>query len=108
MTPAVVVVPTVVLIPSTTFTASCAAVFANSFTLFLPSSDKLLKFLSAALSIALRVSLSKPKMTNPSAPVVMDKPDLGPATVVLASVDAVKLKPVCNLTVLFPVSVPAL
>ena len=106
VTPAVVVVSvsTVVLIPLATFTASFAAAFANSVTLPLPSSDKLLKFLSTALSTLLRVALSRPKVTNPSAPVVIDKPDLGPSVVTFASVAAVKFKPFFNFTVFAAVS----
>ena len=106
VTPGVVVVSVsiVVLIPGATFTASCAAVFANSLTLFLPSSDKLLKFLSATLSTLLRVTLSRPKVTNPSAPVVIDTPDLGPSVVVVVSVAAVKFKPFFSFTVFAAVS----
>ena len=100
VTPAVVVVSvvTVVLIPSATFTASCAAVFANSLTLFLPSSDKLLKFLSAALSTFTRVALSKPKVTLPLSPAVIAKPDLGPSAAVSVTLLATKLNPSASLT----------
>ena len=95
---------TVVLIPSATFTASCAAPFANSLTVVFPVSVKLLKSLSAALSIVLRVALSKPNVTTPLSPVVIAKPDLGPSAVVVVSVAAVKLNPSCNLTVFLAVS----
>ena len=92
------------LIPGATFTVSFAAAFAKLVILLLPVSDKLLKFLSAALSTFSRVALSKPKVTNPSAPVVIDKPDLGTPAVVVASVDATKFKPFFNFTVLAAVS----
>ena len=99
VTPAVVVsVVTVVLVPAATFTASCAAVFANSLTLLLPSSDKLLKFLSAALSTFSRVALSKPNVTLPLSSALIAKPDLGPSAVVVASLLATKLNPSANLT----------
>ena len=100
MTPVVVVVSvvTVVLIPSATVTAALAASPANSLTLSLPASDKLLKFLSAALSTFSRVALSKPNVTLPLSSAVIAKPDLGPSAVVVASVLATKLKPSANLT----------
>ena len=109
VTPAVAVsFSTVVLIPSATFTASCAAPFANSLTVVFPVSVKLLKSLSAALSIVLRVALSKPNVTTPLSPVVIAKPDLGPSAVVVASVAAVKLNPSCSLTVFLVSPLPAL
>ena len=92
------------LIPSATFTVSFAAAFANSVTLSLPVSDKLLKFLSAALSTFSRVALSKPNVTSPSVPVVIDKPTLGPSADVVASVAATKFKPFFNFTVFAAVS----
>ena len=99
VTPAVAVsFSTVVLIPLATFTASCAAVFANSLTLSLPVSDKLLKFLSAALSTFSRVALSKPNVTLPLSSALIAKPDFGPSAVVVASLLATKLNPSANLT----------
>ena len=73
------------MIPSATFTVSFAAAFAKLVILLLPASDKLLKFLSAALSTLLRVSLSKPNVTLPFSSAVIAKPDLGPSAVVVAS-----------------------
>ena len=53
------------MIPGATFTTSFAAVLANALTWSLPACVKLLKSLFAALSIAPRVSLSKPIFTTP-------------------------------------------
>ena len=65
-------VPIVTLLPATTLTAPCAA----SVIAFLPAVVKLLKSWFAALSIALRVSLSKPIFTTPSTSVEIAIPFL--------------------------------
>ena len=109
----------VTFLPAATFTEPCAA----SVITFLPAVVKLLKSWFDALSIAPRVSLSKPILTTPFAAVEIAIPFLGSTEsvasvglVVPASrcfgttvpVPATKLKPSCNLTVFLSVSVPAL
>ena len=68
----------------------------------------MLKFLSAALSIVLRVALSKPNVTLPLSSALIARPDFGPSAVVVVSVAAVKLNPSCNLTVFLVSPLPAL
>ena len=69
-----------ILLPAATFTAPCAA----SVITFLPAVVKLLRSWFAALSIALRVSLSKPILTTPLAPVEITMPFLGSTESVVA------------------------
>ena len=58
----------------------------------------MLKFLSAALSIVLRVALSKPNVTLPLSSALIAKPDFGPSVAVSVTLLATKLNPSANLT----------
>ena len=113
----VVSVSTVVLTPSPTLTTSFAAAFAKSVILFVPVVDRFPKSLFAALSIALRVSASKPMLTTPLAAVEIAIPFLVASPFVVVEpvpvaftvpVPALKVKPVVTATVFDVASSPAL